>query len=432
MPRRFAVVIVTLVAVAIGIAAVVQVNSRSTWDPRLAPYIEFVESERGLKFRSPVAVELIDAEDYLTPSVDLFVDPDVVTAYEILGVDSLDPPSVRPIPPSYDGLFAAFVQAPPRVLLPRGFDEKALSVTIVHELTHALQSQNNVSGFGVFNDSNSDDFRIDRALSEGDATRIEHAYYAQLTPAEQQEYLDAGGPPVAGYRDPSWNSTSYSIGEPLVKALIARDGQEQFDEFVRSRVANSTSLYVDVLGDPTQTVDASSEIELPGSVSEATGELGANGWFVTLAPLVGTAAAFDAVIGYDADAFVVFDRPGDPAQQCLRSAVFFDSDDEAVEFATIVATIDVEGEIHQAKPSVTMELCEPLRDPGLQTPSVVLPMVIAQELAAFHLDSGTSSEVARCAAIAQAKTVPHDLDLEDFDGYDDYFSDAAPFVENCG
>lgn len=113
------------------------------------------------------------------------------------------------------------------------------------------------------------------------------------------------------------------------------------------------------------------------------------------------------------------------------SVVFFDSPEDAVEFADTVTTIDVQTEVNRAKQSVAVEICTQLRDPALQTSSVVLPMIVAQELAAFHLENGTSSSIARCAAIAHAKTVAFDLDLEGFDGYDPYFNESAPFLERC-
>ena len=87
--------------------------------------------------------------------------------------------------------------------------------------------------------------------------------------------------------------------------------------------------------------------------------------------------------------------------------------------------------LDEQRQSATIDVCDELLDADLQTPAVVVPIIAANHLAAHHLNNGETANVARCAAIGQAKTIPIDLSFDEFTGYDMFLDDAETFVEGC-
>lgn len=441
--------LVTVGAVALGAS-----SQAPDWHPLLAPYVEFVEQERGLNFIEPVTLVETNIVDYVPANVRRFAsgrrDPQLDQAYRLLGVVNFDPGEPALNGPLEDRRFLRTTEAitdshyrldTQQILLRRDLPEVAIQLTIVHELTRALQHQHglvtddfgDIPPFSAFDES--DGRRLFDALVEGDANRVERAYYDQLPPEEQQAYHDSSGDLLSGVRNPAIESDRFTIGAPFTSWVAQRDGTEVLNEMLRLREHGSTDLFVDVLGDFQQTHNAVAEANLPVSDRPPLDGFGAFGWFITLAPHLGTADAFDAVIGYDNDAFIVLDNPNvqrtSPMRTCIHSEVFFDSADHATEFAALVTPLGFETEVRPDQPSVRADLCHQLSEVAEQSPSPVVPLIVANELAAHHLANEVPVDVARCASITQAKTVPHDLNLDDFAGYDSYIENSQAFVDSC-
>lgn len=421
-----------------------------SWDPVLEPYIDFVEQERGLTFEHPVTLRYADIAAEIAENFDEqraydesvasdetaeYFDP-YGDAWHLLGLvdfeaeatslDSTEDSIVENAGAFYDPWFE-------EIVLPEGVSETALQLTIVHELTHALQDQNGMLSTHL--DSN-DGAQSRLALTEGDAERIAEAWYFQLSPAEQQEYLDAiGFDPDAPFVDPP-NSyldanfyLSYAIGVPIVHTIIETEGEEALNELLRSADVGTTERFVDVLGESNYaTADTLMDFDVPDGRGRSDGDLGAVTWFAALAPAVGTEAAFDALVGYDADAFAIYE--GAAGAACGRFQIFFDSGTDAQEFAQIASDANFDAEFDDAD-SVAIDVCSPVGDPQAQNNAVVFPLVVANELALYHLRSGLDPEIARCASIAQAQTMPVDQAIDDFPGYDVVFNESVDFVASC-
>ncbi len=421
-----------------------------TWDPILEPYVAFVERERGLTFEHPVAVRYADiaaevAEDFAEQRAydesiadgepAEFFDP-YGDAWRLLGLvdfgaaasslDSTEESIVENAGAFYDPWFQ-------EIVLPEGASEIELQVTIVHELTHALQDQNGMLAAHL--DSN-DEAQSRLALTEGDAERIAEAWFYQMTQVEQQDYLDAiGYDPDAPFIDPP-NSyldanfyISYAIGVPMVLTIIETEGEDALNQMLRSSEVGTTERFVDVLGDSNYaTTDTLNEFVTPEGRGRSDGDLGALTWFAALAPAVGTEAAFDALVGYDADAFAIYDD--ESGRSCGRFQIFFDDGNEAEEFARIAAEASFETELWAAN-SVMIDTCRVVGDPQAQNNAVLFPLIAANEMALYHLRSGLDADVARCASIAQAQTIPVDRSLDDFAGYEVLVAESAAFVERC-
>ncbi len=445
-----------LAALLVGAVVLGLGGEQPSWHPLLEPYVEFVEAERGLEFSAPVPLSTTDVSDYEARNVPRPMQirrlPELDQAFFLLGIDDLDP-AERLVNGAPETIFylrtdeaiseSHYIIETGHILLRQDVPEEALSLNIVHELTRALQHQNNlvpsdfgdIPGVGLIDESDSQ--RLFDALVEGDAARIERAYYDQMTEEERAAYHQASGSDLEGVRHPMFESDRFTIGAAMTSWIVQRDGVEALNAMLRLGPHGSTDQFVDVLGEFGQTVDAVSEADLPDADHRPLDGLGAYGWFMALAPHLGSADAFDAIVGYEADAFVILNNPNvqrtSPLRTCLHAEMFFDSVAEADEFADIVTRLEtqVTADVRSESQSVRFDICERLGQPLTQPASVTLPLILAHELAAHHLAEGLSVDAARCAAITQAKTVDPELPLEDLTEYRSYIDDSASFVEAC-
>lgn len=424
------------------------------WDPILEGYISFIEAERGLQFDHPVNLRFADIAAEVAADFEeareldeLFANEDGIEgiavadpygdAYTLLGLVDFDADldSQESTEASIIENAGAFYDpSVEEIVLPEGESIVSLQLTIVHELTHALQHQN---GMLEFFPETADSSQARLALIEGDAERIANAWFNQLSTSERQAYLDAidvgedtaFDDPGNSYLDATF-FVSYGLGVPLVLSIIETDGIDELNRLLRSPDVGSTERFVDLLGSSDrQSIDALAEFDPPAGRTEADGDLGALTWFAVLAPAVGTDGAFDALVGYDDDAFAIYEDADGTV--CGRFDVFFDSVDEAAEFATLLDRAGLNNTVDESQSRVSSTVCEPVGNPDDQRIAVVFPLVVANELVLNHLLMGESEAVARCAALAQAKTLRVDEDLNDFAGYDALFVDSVSFVAAC-
>ncbi len=419
------------------------------WDPILEEYISFIEEERGLTFEHPVHLRFADIAAEVAEGFEearrleeqfesnAFETPDPYgDAYHLLGLVDFDPnlDSQESLEASIIENAGAFYDPNAlEIVLPEGEPIVKLQLTLVHELTHALQHQNGMLDLHL---DTADSSQARLALIEGDAERIAVAWFTQLSDTEQLEYFDAiGEDNIAAFDDPG-NSyldatffVSYGLGPPLVLSIIETDGVDELNRLLRSSDVGSTERFVDLLGSSSQqSVDAFVEFDPPDGRSEADGDLGALAWFAVLAPVVGSDGAFDALVGYDDDAFAIYE--GDSGAVCGRFELFFDTAGEAIEFALLAARAGIEQTV-RAEQRVSADICEQIGEPENQRLATLFPLVIANELILNHLLMGEAVDVARCAALAQAKQFPIDQPLDDFVGYDALFVESEGFVNAC-
>lgn len=435
-------VAVSLVVLLVVFAFVVYRSLNKSWNPVLAPYVGFVEAERGLEFTQPVDLrwaniaEEIDADRPVVRVDTDFVDP-WSEAYRLLGLVDPEPDiSVdQAINDTLSENAGAFYEPwSETIVLPEGVSEIELSFTIVHELTHALQHQHGMLGGNAF--ETADDVVARRALIEGDAERIALAWFWDQPESVRNDYLEAVGydhdtvapDPGDNYLAASFFA-SYEIGTPMVEAIIEAEGVEAINALLRAKKVGTTERLVDVLGnDERSSVDAIADMTLPDGAEEAVGDLGALTWFHTLGPILGTENTFEALIGYDDDAFAVYESNG---QSCARFSVFFESGAEAAAFVDALNAANVGGQLALAGNEATLDACEPIGDPADQRFGTIMPLVVAHQSALAHLQDGESVEVARCAGIAQASTIPANQSINDFVGWEQIYADRVQFLDGC-
>ena len=292
---------------------------------------QFVEQHRGLKFKSPVQVTLLD---------------DAAFRERLLGKQSSSPGNDQAVATTSKDLVAVHLIAKTvdlgssaRNLLGAGvsgfYDPKSKSLVvrgeaatpyvrqvIVHELTHALQDQ----WFGIDRPEldKADDERgvAFQTVVEGDAVRIENEYRDAMPPLEQlqaaQEERDQGGGLPADIPRVLVELVAfpYILGPRFIDELDQLGGQQKIDDaFVHPPV--STQQIIDfnryAAGDTPHT--------LPLPRADATaydhGVLGEFGLLLLLENVAKMSAA-DAVAAartWGGDEYVAWVKGGTP---CLR------------------------------------------------------------------------------------------------------------------
>jgi hypothetical protein len=194
------------------------------WDPRVADLVRFVEQHRGHRFKHPVRVYFLSDARYRdiagggtgqappTPE-DREYSRLAVAEYRAIGLMEGEPDLLAADETLQDSGTLAFYSPEDKVVNVRGTDMTVgLRVTLVHELTHALQDQYfDLSAIG--DAVTADESGAARAVVEGDAVSVENAYVATLSESEQAEYDDES--------DRSGSQADEDLGEvPLILQVL--------------------------------------------------------------------------------------------------------------------------------------------------------------------------------------------------------------------
>jgi hypothetical protein len=200
-----------------------------------------------------------------------------------------------------------------------------MRVTLVHELTHALQDQH----FDLDRDLGSDGAsEVLRALVEGDAVRVEDAYIDQLSEDDTNAYWDEAGrqsdeadTDLSGV--PAVFQTlfeaPYALGEPYTSLLVSSGGQEALDRAFRRPPASELALLDPAAGLRGEKPRKVAQPKLgPGEKKTEVTDLGALMLYTMLASRIDPGQALASVDGWDGDAMVSFHEAG---TSCVRFAV---------------------------------------------------------------------------------------------------------------
>lgn len=209
---------------------------------------KFVEASRGLAFKRPVKVALLDDKAFAARQTAKA--PDAVHE----GIDrtlGLIDPAIdhAAYAQAFDPDVVGFYDYRAKELFVRGTQMTAYArYVLAHELTHALQDQHfdlaRISTIGVADES---DIGL-QTLAEGDAMRVGDAFYASLSPNNQRS-IDAIEDPerltletttttTPPRPEPTWPGNRgaeyaalfpYALGPRLVDRLIREGGQGSLD-----------------------------------------------------------------------------------------------------------------------------------------------------------------------------------------------------------
>ncbi|MDP1819570.1 MAG: hypothetical protein Q8K58_06690 [Acidimicrobiales bacterium] len=317
------------------------------WDPRIADLAEFVEDERELEFDHPVHVDFLTAAEYSAETVtegDALDDADreeldlTIAQLRAVGLASGDVDLFQVINDVSDGGTLAFYTPEDERVRVRGTELTAgLRVTLVHELTHALQDQHFDLGGVLDGAADSSESVARRGLAEGDALRVEDAYVTEeLSDEEAAAYEAEYEAEVAGAEATTSGVPDsiaaifripYDLGGPFVNALFEDGGNDAVDDAFRDPPSTEEHLF-----DPASYLAGEDATDVGLSLGDVEtldeGPFGSPGWFLMLAERLEPSVAFDAVLGWAGDAYGVFERDG---RTCVRTVFAGDAEPEETE-----------------------------------------------------------------------------------------------------
>ncbi len=417
------------------------------WDPRVADLAAFVELERGLRFDHPVHVDFLTPEEYTVQTTDeeaAVADDEraelarYAGQLRALGVASGELDLVEAFNQVSDGGTLAFYSPFDDRVRVRGTElTVGLKVTIVHELTHALQDQH--FDLEALFDPELDDEAATayRALVEGDALRVEDGFVAQeLTADEQSDYdaefadeLDASN--VATQDVPAFVnavvSAPYALGRPFTLLLLNEGGNEAVNDAFDEPPTTEEHLFdpLTFLGD-----EGKESVDL-GFPDDAElfdeGSFGAIGWYLVLAERIDAKLAFDAALGWAGDSFAGF---SDEATTCVRLGFVGDTDGDDDEMARALdawaaALPGDRAEVIDLDGHPGLEACDPgpevdLQLTGRSEDSLFLPSLWG------YLVADASSQLEPAGSRCYARAVLEELTYEEItDPEGAVFADAA-------
>jgi hypothetical protein len=227
------------------------------WDPRIEPLADFVSNERGLLFEHPVHVDFLDEATFDAQATEGPGPTDeereelerfagLFRAFGLVSgeIDLYETGNEL----MSDGVLAYYSPETKRITVNGDTLDASTRVTVVHELTHALQDQH----FDLAKvQAATDDVTAETltAVIEGDATRIENRYFDQLGAAEKEEafagYADDGEEADYG-RFPrvivSSFGAPYALGESFVGILSEAKGESAVSDAISSPPASTEQV----------------------------------------------------------------------------------------------------------------------------------------------------------------------------------------------
>lgn len=325
------------------------------WDPRVAELATYVESARGLEFDHPVLVDFLTPDEYTKESTadqdtldkDSRADLDRQAAsLRALGVASGAVDLFAAFNIVADGGTLAFYDPVEQVVRVRGTTMTVgLQVTLVHELTHALQDQHFDLERLYEDDLDGSAATAFRALIEGDALRVEEAYASEELSSEEQttydeEYAAAVKASATSTAEvPPFISASFSVpyllGQPFVIMLANQGGNAAVDDAFDEPPSTEEHLF-----DPASYLGGESQEEVDLGLDEdievqEEGPFGSPSWYLMLAERIDPKVALNAALGWAGDAYAIFSSGG---RTCVRVGFAGDAPRDEKEMAAALRT----------------------------------------------------------------------------------------------
>ena len=349
------------------------------WDERVLPFVDFVEEQRELEFDHPVKVRFLSdnelekelrSENDAQTKADREFEQQIAGEFRALGLVSdevdLGQASEDLAADNVLGYYDSLTET--LVVRDQGSDSIDADVTVVHELTHALQDQHfDLDRLYRGAKSGSEGFALDFLL-EGDATTVETAYIETLSRAEQDEYFGLIGeitseplPEGVPYALNVFSAAPYVLGKAYVFALDPDGGTTGRDRAFRNPPETE-----EVLLDPVALEQRQSAKKVPKPALEegeerayAPEQFGAFSLYLMFATRFDVRTALAAVTGWGGDSYVGFKEDGDI---CLRGNVTGDrrtDTDELEEALTMWAAAMPDGasEIDRDGDVITFTAC---------------------------------------------------------------------------
>ncbi len=405
------------------------------WDARILPLAAFVEQHRHLRFSHPVYVDFLSTAEYdkkATTEEGALSEADkqkltqgeaVLRALALAapGVDLLA--SVNEL--SSSGTLAFYTPDTQRVTV-KGTDLSLdVKVTLIHELTHAVQDQSfDISSKRTSEFTTSGQEASFRAVVEGDAVRIENEYVDQLSAADRAQYQatyqrqsDQARKALAEVPAALRASQEfpYAMGQRFLALVADQDGESSIDEVFRHPPDTEEDLLDPRAWFRHDTVPKVAAPSLPeGAEKTDDSDFGAFSLLVLLADRIDVPAALRAADGWGGDAEIAY---RDKGNGCTAVAFAGDTgnDTEAIRTALEQWAATIPGGFASVTDSDGLPVLRAC-DAGEATKSnerandVLALAVLRFELAQSFLD-GLSVDKSFAAASCVVEQIPLDKDL---------------------
>ena len=330
------------------------------WDPRVREFVRFVEKDRNLLFDHPVAVAFLDDAAFLQ-ALDAGDEPTRQDRADAAH-DAARLRAAGMIGPGVDLLGAqggiddttttGFYDPDTKKLYVRGKDltDTDIRLTVVHELTHALQDQHfDLNRLDAKVRDSGQGFAED-ALIEGDATTVENDYFFSLPKREQGAYNNndngAGDAPApadatAATADApvlaAFDAAPYDYGAQLVSFVVDDRGTKAVDALFRTLPRSEEQVIDPVATHRREKPVAVAAPELAAD-EQPIGDpdvWGAYSLYMMLAPRIDRATALEAANGWGGDASRAFTRAD--GTECVRVAIKGDTTRDTEEIGAALA-----------------------------------------------------------------------------------------------
>lgn len=301
--------------------------------------VAFVEEERGLDFKEPVDVALLEDDDFRAKLLEEEADPEEIekTKRVLVALGLID--EDLDLEETIDGLLgdavAGFYDPETKELYVRGGDPTPyVRQVIAHELVHALQDQHFDLDRPELEDLDDEQELAFGTLVEGDAERVDTAYIESLPAderraAEREENAQAAGGDMADVPFALLYSLAfpYLVGPDFTEALLDAGGQARLDTAFAS--PPKTSEHV-LHPESFLAKEPALEVAPPGAEGELVDEgvMGEAGVYLLLAPLLGESRAAEAAEGWGGDRFVAW---ADGRRTCFRMRIVMDDPADRME-----------------------------------------------------------------------------------------------------
>jgi hypothetical protein len=298
------------------------------WDPRIVDLATFVEQHRGLRFKQPVTLDLLDDEAWASDTARSSSPTMNTAAAEALGLFAQgfdgDGARLRATQAAYSGFTSGGESIGVHGTVLDAFTRSQ----VVHALTHAVVTQNRatVSNIdGAFRSAAAQQ-RIDYAVFEGDASRVENEWVASLPTNERNEVrarlaaIDAAKNASAPAEFLVEWMLPDLLGDEFVHA-ISQLGPDERNRLYREPPQDDAGMF-----DPSRYRDPAppvitEELEVDegfAEVAAGTRSVGRWLWFLSLAWADWPAAVRAAMSGYQNDTAIVMRSK---SSVCLKAIV---------------------------------------------------------------------------------------------------------------
>ena len=405
------------------IPAVGSESAAAQWDRRIQPIATQVEGLRSLQFKEAVPVEFLSEPEFrkevsVRRTLSKREKQDLALSerqFRAIGLIAGDVDLLSALESFRTSGTLAFYDPRAKRVTVRGTEiDASMRVTLVHELTHALQDQH----FDLVRlqrraerDHSTDALR---ALVEGDAVRVQRLYEAKLSTPEREEYEQARAATSKSASDeisaqgvPDWITTvfqvPYVLGPPMLALVMHERDEEGVDELFDHPPASDASYLnpATVLDGAEPTRVSPPKIAAGEQVLDKPDRFGSLAFYLMLAARGDPGLALDVSDRLAGDSMVTF-RSGNTT--CVR-AVFVgrsDSATAALEAAIAGWAASMPGGTATSSRStdgVTLTACDPgasaIGPPNSAAAALLVP-ALRGEVLAQAVAGGLPLEVARC------------------------------------